>query len=96
LKEMGFLSRRANPEAFDRIVQYFHEKMRAQVSVAGLLAQGPVVRLGEEPVEPAGPARVFNVSLADLKDAFRFPKEWILSSARCSSCSVCARRSIPR
>src|SRR5205814_5103479 len=35
MKDMGFISRRANPEAFDRIVQYFHDKMRAQMSVEG-------------------------------------------------------------
>src|SRR5499426_1397477 len=32
MKEMGFISRRADPEVFDRVVQYFHDKLRGQVS----------------------------------------------------------------
>ena len=35
MKEMGFISRRADPEVFDRVVQYFHDKMRGQVSLEG-------------------------------------------------------------
>ena len=35
MKEMGFISRRADPEVFDRVVQYFHDKLRGQVSLQG-------------------------------------------------------------
>ena len=44
MKEMGFISRRADPEVFDRVVQYFHDKLRGQVSVRGVLAEGHQVR----------------------------------------------------
>src|SRR5882757_2727225 len=36
MKQMGFISRRADPEVFDRVVQYFHDKMRSQISIEGL------------------------------------------------------------
>jgi ubiquinone biosynthesis protein len=77
MKQMGFISRRADPEVFDRVVQYFHEKMRVQVSAEGFslkdLKFDPDTSLGS-----LLDLRDLNVSLADLKDAFHIPKEWIL------------------
>jgi predicted unusual protein kinase regulating ubiquinone biosynthesis (AarF/ABC1/UbiB family) len=77
MKEMGFLSRKANPEAFDRIVQYFHEKMRAQVSVQGFSLKDLSFD-ADKSLSSLLDLRDLNVSLADLKDAFKIPKEWIL------------------
>ena len=77
MKEMGFISRRADPEVFDRVVQYFHDKLRGQVSVQGFslkdISSRPTRRLGS-----LLDLRELNVSLADLRDAFHIPKEWIL------------------
>jgi predicted unusual protein kinase regulating ubiquinone biosynthesis (AarF/ABC1/UbiB family) len=77
MKEMGFLSRRANPEVFDRIVQYFHEKMRAQMSVQGFSLKDLSFD-SDKTLSSLLDLRDLNVSLADLKDAFKIPKEWIL------------------
>ena len=77
MKEMGFISRRANPEAFDRIVQYFHEKMRAQMSVDGFSLKDLKFDT-EKSLTSLLDLRGLNVSLADLRDAFHIPKEWIL------------------
>jgi len=77
MKEMGFISRRADPEVFDRVVEYFHQKLRGQVRVEGLTLKD----LKFDPAENIGALldlRALNVSLADLKDAFKIPKEWIL------------------
>jgi ubiquinone biosynthesis protein len=77
MKEMGFISRRADPEVFDRVVQYFHDKMRVQVSAEGFSLKD----LKFEPEKSLGSLldlRDLNVSLADLRDAFHIPKEWIL------------------
>jgi ubiquinone biosynthesis protein len=77
MKEMGFISRRADPESFDRIVQYFHDKMRVQISAEGFSLKD----LKFEPEKSLGSLldlRDLNVSLADLRDAFHIPKEWIL------------------
>jgi predicted unusual protein kinase regulating ubiquinone biosynthesis (AarF/ABC1/UbiB family) len=77
MKEMGFLSRRADPEVFDRIVQYFHDKMRAQMSVQGFSLKDLSFD-SEKSLTSLLDLRDLNVSLADLKDAFHIPKEWIL------------------
>jgi ubiquinone biosynthesis protein len=77
MKQMGFISRRADPEVFDRVVQYFHDKMRSQVSIEGLSLKD----FRFDPEESLGSLldlRALNVSLADLRDAFHIPKEWIL------------------
>ena len=77
MKQMGFISRRADPEVFDRVVQYFHDKMRSQVSIEGLSLKD----FRFDPEESLGSLldlRAINVSLADLRDAFHIPKEWIL------------------
>jgi ubiquinone biosynthesis protein len=77
MKEMGFISRRADPEVFDRVVEYFHDRFRAQLRVDGF-------SLKDIRFEPAAKLesfldlRALNVSLADLRDAFHVPKEWVL------------------
>src|SRR5688572_4191511 len=35
MKDMGFISRRANPEVFDRVVEHFHEAFRSNVRFDG-------------------------------------------------------------
>jgi predicted unusual protein kinase regulating ubiquinone biosynthesis (AarF/ABC1/UbiB family) len=77
MKEMGFISRRADPEVFDRVVEFFHDKMRAQMSIEGFSLKD----LKFEPEKSLASLldlRDLNVSLADLRDAFHIPKEWIL------------------
>ncbi len=77
MRDMGFISRRADPEVFDRVVQYFSDKMRGQMSVEGFSLKS----LKFEPEKSLGSLldlRDLNVSLADLRDAFHIPKEWIL------------------
>lgn len=79
MKEMGFISRRANPEVFDRVVEYFHEKLRGQVKVG--MDTWTLKDLKFDAKDNLGALldlRALNVSLADLKDAFKIPKEWIL------------------
>jgi ubiquinone biosynthesis protein len=77
MKEMGFISHRADPEVFDRIVQYFHDKMRAQMSVDGFSLKDFKFD-PEKSLASLLDLRDINVSLADLRDAFHIPKEWIL------------------
>jgi ubiquinone biosynthesis protein len=77
MKEMGFISRRADPEVFDRVVEYFHDKMRSQLSMEGWSLKD--FRFDpEQSLASLLDLRQLNVSLADLRDAFHIPKEWIL------------------
>jgi predicted unusual protein kinase regulating ubiquinone biosynthesis (AarF/ABC1/UbiB family) len=77
MKEMGFISRRAKPEAFERVVEYFHDRLRAEVDVQGFSLKDikfdPEVKL-----ESLLDLRQMNVSLADLRDSFNVPKDWVL------------------
>ena len=77
MKEMGFISRRADPEVFDRVVQYFHDKLRGQVSVQGFSLKD--IRFEtDQTLGGLLDLREMNVSLGELRDAFHIPKEWIL------------------
>jgi len=77
MKDMGFISRRADPEVFDRVVQYFHEKLRVQMSADGFSLK-ELKFDAEKSLGSLLDLRDLNVSLADLRDAFHIPKEWIL------------------
>ena len=77
MKEMGFISRRADPEVFDRVVEYFHERLRGEVRVEGFSLKDLKFEANDK-LGSLLDLRALNVSLADLKDAFQIPKEWIL------------------
>ena len=77
MKEMGFISRRADPEVFDRVVEYFHDKLRGQVSLQGFSLKD-IKFEPDKTLTSLLDLRELNVSLAELKDAFHVPKEWIL------------------
>ena len=77
MKEMGFISVRADPEVFDRVVQYFHDKLRGQVSLNGFSLKD--IRFEtDQTLASVLDLRQMNVSLGELRDAFHIPKEWIL------------------
>jgi predicted unusual protein kinase regulating ubiquinone biosynthesis (AarF/ABC1/UbiB family) len=77
MKDMGFISRRADPEVFDRVVEYFHDKLRGQVKVESWTLKDLKFDARDN-LSALLDLRSLNVSLADLKDAFHIPKEWIL------------------
>ncbi len=77
MKEMGFISRRADPEVFDRVVAYFHDRLRSQLRVEGFSLKD-IKFEPEAKLSSLLDLRELNVSLADLRDAFHVPKEWVL------------------
>jgi ubiquinone biosynthesis protein len=79
MKEMGFISRHADHEVFDRVIQHFYERFRSQMRFqqfstgslsSGLDLRGQIATLFD--------LRQLDVSLADLRDAFHVPREWVL------------------
>ncbi len=77
MKEMGFISRRADPEVFDRVVEYFHDRFRSQLRVDGFSLKD--IRFeSQAKLDSLLDLRALNVSLADLSDSFHVPKEWVL------------------
>ena len=79
MKEMGFISRHADQEVFDRVIEHFYERFRSQMRFqqfstgslsAGLDLRGQIATLLD--------LRQLDVSLSDLRDAFHVPREWVL------------------
>jgi predicted unusual protein kinase regulating ubiquinone biosynthesis (AarF/ABC1/UbiB family) len=79
MKEMGFISRHADHEVFDRVIEHFYEHFRSHMRFqqfstgtisAGLDLRGQIATLLD--------LRQLNVSLSDLRDAFHVPREWVL------------------
>jgi ubiquinone biosynthesis protein len=79
MKEMGFISRHADHEVFDRVIQHFYEGFRSQMRFqqfstgslsSGLDLRGQIATLLD--------LRQLDVSLSDLRDAFHVPSEWVL------------------
>lgn len=77
LREMGFISRRADPVVFDRLVEYFHDKFRSQIRVDGFSLRD-IKFDPQQKLAALFDLRDLNVSLHDLRDAFHVPKEWVL------------------
>jgi ubiquinone biosynthesis protein len=77
MKEMGFISRKANPEVFDRVVEHFHQHFREQIRFEGFSLKDIRLDAGNK-LSSLLDLRQLNVSLADLRDAFHVPKEWVL------------------
>jgi ubiquinone biosynthesis protein len=77
MKEMGFISRRADPEVFDRVVEYFHDRVRSQLRVDGFSLKD-ISFESHAKLDSLLDLRTLNVSLADISEAFHVPKEWVL------------------
>jgi len=79
MKDMGFISRHADHEVFDRVIEHFYEHFRSQMRFqqfstgtisSGLDLRGQIATLLD--------LRQLDVSLSDLRDAFHVPREWVL------------------
>jgi predicted unusual protein kinase regulating ubiquinone biosynthesis (AarF/ABC1/UbiB family) len=77
MKDMGFIARGANPEIFERVVDFFHDKFQAEVNLDSLSLRE--LKLSpEKALADLADLRRLDVSLRDLMDHFHVPKEWIL------------------
>jgi predicted unusual protein kinase regulating ubiquinone biosynthesis (AarF/ABC1/UbiB family) len=77
MKDMGFIARGADPDIFERVVDFFHDKLQAEVNLDSFSLRD--VRLRPEmKFEVLSDLRRLDVSLRDLLQHFHVPKEWIL------------------
>lgn len=77
MKDMGFIARGANPEIFERVVDFFHDKFQAEVKLDSLSLRE--LKLSpEKALSDLADLRRLDVSLRDLMNHFHVPKEWIL------------------
>ena len=77
MKDMGFIARGADPEIFERVVDFFHDKLQAEVKLDSFSLRDVRVR-PDMKLEVLSDLRRLNVSLRDLLKHFHVPKEWIL------------------
>lgn len=77
MRTMGFVSRQANPEIFERIVNYFHDRFQEEIHLDSLNLKD--VRIDpEKGFENLADLRRLDISLKDITDSFHVPKEWIM------------------
>jgi predicted unusual protein kinase regulating ubiquinone biosynthesis (AarF/ABC1/UbiB family) len=77
MKDMGFISRGADHDIFERVIDYFHEKLQEEVKLETLSLRE--VKLDpERALQNLADLRRMDVSLRDLADHFHVPKEWIM------------------
>lgn len=77
LQDMGFIAHRADPEIYDRVIEYFYGKLQQELQLDSFnlkdLKFDPVKGL-----ENIADLRQMDISLADITDTFHVPKEWIM------------------
>ncbi len=77
MKDMGFIARGADPDIFERVIDFFHDKLQAEVKLDSF-SLGDVRLRPEMKLEVLSDLRRLNISLRDLLRHFHVPKEWIL------------------
>jgi predicted unusual protein kinase regulating ubiquinone biosynthesis (AarF/ABC1/UbiB family) len=77
MKDMGFIARGADLEIFERVVDFFHDKLQAEVKLDSFSLRDLQVR-PEMRVEVLSDLRRLNVSLHDLLQHFHIPKDLIV------------------
>jgi predicted unusual protein kinase regulating ubiquinone biosynthesis (AarF/ABC1/UbiB family) len=77
MKGMGFVSKRADPAVFDRIVTYFHDRFKEEIHLESLNLQDIKID-PEKGFERLADLRNMNISLRDITDSFYVPREWIM------------------
>lgn len=77
MKTMGFVSKKANPEIFDRIVTYMHDRFKEEIQLDSFNLRDIKVD-PQKGFENLADLRRLDISLRDITDSFIVPKEWIM------------------
>lgn len=77
MKDMGFISRGADTQIFERVVDYFHDKFHAEFQIESL-SLSEIKFSPERALSDLADLRKLDVKLRDLMVHFHVPKEWIL------------------
>ena len=77
MKTMGFVSKKADPEIFDRIVAYFHDRFKEEIQLDSLNLRDIKVD-PQKGLENLADLRRLDISLRDITESFHVPKEWIM------------------
>jgi ubiquinone biosynthesis protein len=77
MKEMGFISRGADPAIFDKVIDFMHQKFQEEIQLESFSLKD-VKFDPQRSLENLADLRRMDVSIRDLADHFHVPKEWIL------------------
>lgn len=77
MKTMGFVSKNADPEIFDRIVAYMHDRFKEEIQLDSFNLRDLKVD-PQKGLENLADLRRLDISLRDITDSFIVPKEWIM------------------
>jgi len=77
MRTMGFVSKRANPEIFEKIVNYFHDRFKEEIQIESLNFKDIKID-PQKGLENLADLRRMDISLRDITDSFYVPKEWIM------------------
>ena len=77
MKQMGFISRRADPAIFEAVVDYLHQQFQEDVRLESFSLKD-VKFDPQRGLERLADLRRMDVSLRDLAEHFYVPKEWIM------------------
>jgi predicted unusual protein kinase regulating ubiquinone biosynthesis (AarF/ABC1/UbiB family) len=77
MKDMGFISRGADPAIFDKVIDFMHQKFQEEIQLDSFSLKD-VKFDPERSLENLADLRRMDVSIRDLADHFHVPKEWIL------------------
>ncbi len=77
MKQMGFISRGADSSVFDKVVDYFHERLQEEMRIESFSLKD-VKFDPQRSLQNLTDLRRMDVSFRDLMDHFHVPKEWIM------------------
>jgi ubiquinone biosynthesis protein len=77
MKDMGFISRGADPAIFDKVIDFMHQKFQEEIQLESFSLKD-VKFDPQKSIENLADLRRMDVSIRDLADHFHVPKEWIL------------------
>ena len=77
MRQMGFISRGADTTVFDKVVDYFHERLQEEIRVESFSLKD-VKFDPQRALQNVADLRRMDVSFRDLMDHFHVPKEWIM------------------
>ena len=77
LHKMGFIAHRADPAVYDRVIEYFHSRIQAELKLDSFNLKD--IRIDpQRGFENLADLRQMDISLADITDTFHVPKDWIM------------------
>jgi predicted unusual protein kinase regulating ubiquinone biosynthesis (AarF/ABC1/UbiB family) len=77
MKSMGFISRAADPAVFDRVIDFFHQRLQEEISIESFSLKD--IKLDpKKSLDHLADLSRMGVSIRDLAEHFHVPKEWIL------------------